>query len=133
MAAHWLITRKCIDTVGGFSPSFYHYGEDNNYIHRTNYWKLKVGIVPSAKAVHDRSCPIWDSKTEKHIRYVKTIEAVSNPIQKLSLNRLFISKLKHSIRHRDKDEFISAYRLFKNRKSINQNYEKSLVEKAFLT
>jgi hypothetical protein len=27
-AAAWLVTRECLEKVGGFSPSFFHYGED---------------------------------------------------------------------------------------------------------
>lgn len=52
-AAHWMLTRRCIETVGGFSPSFPHYGEDNNYCQRTIFHGFKIGIVPEAKAVHD--------------------------------------------------------------------------------
>lgn len=54
MAAHWLISRKCLEDVGGFSPTFPQYGEDNNYIDRAHYYKYKAGIVPSTRAVHDR-------------------------------------------------------------------------------
>lgn len=54
MAAHWLISKECLFKVGGFSPTFPHYGEDNNYANRTWYHGYKVGIVPNAIAVHDR-------------------------------------------------------------------------------
>ncbi|MBX2982317.1 MAG: glycosyltransferase family 2 protein [Flavobacteriales bacterium] len=54
-AAGWLITRKCLRTVGGFNPNFFHYGEDSNYIHRLQYHGLRTGIVPSAWMHHDRS------------------------------------------------------------------------------
>lgn len=54
MAAHWLISVDCLKKVGGFSPTFQQYGEDDNYIDRVHYHGMKIGIVPSAKAVHDR-------------------------------------------------------------------------------
>ncbi|MDF2452212.1 MAG: hypothetical protein K0S26_1716 [Bacteroidota bacterium] len=53
-AACWLLTRKCLETIGGFSPVFYHYGEDNNYVDRLHYHGLKLGVCPQAKAFHDR-------------------------------------------------------------------------------
>ncbi|MEP5338180.1 MAG: glycosyltransferase family 2 protein [Algibacter sp.] len=53
-AAAWLISKECLKTVGGFDPIFYHYAEDDNYIHRLHYHKLKVGIVPNAIMYHDR-------------------------------------------------------------------------------
>ena len=54
MAAHWLMSRDCIMKVGGFSPTFLQYGEDGNYSDRLYYHGFKEGIVPAAKAVHDR-------------------------------------------------------------------------------
>ena len=55
MAAHWLVTRRCLETVGLFAPVFPLYGEDDNYCQRARFHGLGIGIVPLAKAVHDRS------------------------------------------------------------------------------
>lgn len=54
MAAHWLISRDCLSKVGGFSPSFIHYGEDGNYLERVIFHGFKTGIVPYVFAIHDR-------------------------------------------------------------------------------
>lgn len=53
-AAGWLIPRDCLETVGGFDPIFFHYGEDDNYCQRLNYYGFKIGIVPETKLLHDR-------------------------------------------------------------------------------
>lgn len=53
-AAAWLLSKKCIDKVGGFDPLFYHYGEDDNYCQRVRYHGMKVGIAPNAYVIHDR-------------------------------------------------------------------------------
>jgi len=54
-AAAWLITKKCLEMVGGFDTSvFKHYGEDVNYCHRVLFHNFKIGIVPSATICHDR-------------------------------------------------------------------------------
>jgi GT2 family glycosyltransferase len=53
-AACWLISRSCIETVGGFSPTFFHYGEDVNYCQRLLYHGYKIGVVPDARVYHDR-------------------------------------------------------------------------------
>lgn len=53
-AAAWLMTRKCVENVGGFSPSFFHYSEDDNYCQRVLYHGLKIGVVPMVKIYHDR-------------------------------------------------------------------------------
>ena len=52
-AAAWLLPRKTLETVGGFDPLFLHYGEDWNYLSRALYHKLKVGLTPHLKVVHD--------------------------------------------------------------------------------
>lgn len=52
-AAAWLLPRKTLETVGGFDPLFLHYGEDWNYLSRVLYHKMKVGVAPNLKVVHD--------------------------------------------------------------------------------
>ncbi|WP_369014276.1 glycosyltransferase family 2 protein [Flavobacterium anhuiense] len=53
-AAAWLISRECIEKVGGFNPSFFHYGEDDNYIQRIKYHSFKLGVLPTSNIFHDR-------------------------------------------------------------------------------
>jgi GT2 family glycosyltransferase len=53
-AAAWLMTRKCLEIVGGFNPSFFLYGEDDNYVKRMKYHQLKIGVYPFARIYHDR-------------------------------------------------------------------------------
>ncbi|WP_223558148.1 glycosyltransferase family 2 protein [Chryseobacterium lathyri] len=52
-AAHWLLPKKTIETVGGFNPYFFHYGEDNEYVNRLHFHKKKVILAPGSKVVHD--------------------------------------------------------------------------------
>lgn len=55
-AAAWLVTRQCVEVVGGFDTIlFKHYGEDNNYSQRVLFHKLKIGIVPATTICHDRA------------------------------------------------------------------------------
>lgn len=52
-AAHWLLPRKTIETVGGFNPYFFHYGEDDEYVNRIHFHRMKVLLAPGSRAVHD--------------------------------------------------------------------------------
>lgn len=79
MAAHWLLSRKCIQTVGGFSPAFPHYGEDNNYEQRVLYHGFLSGIVPCTKAVHDREMRITSNEKYMYLCYTTVLEKMSNP------------------------------------------------------
>jgi len=53
-AAAWLVSRECLQKIGGFGPVFFHYGEDRDYINRLNYNKLKIGFITNCKIFHDR-------------------------------------------------------------------------------
>lgn len=52
-AAAWLLPRKTLDTVGGFDPMFFMYGEDDQYLQRLKYFRLWAGIIPKTKITHD--------------------------------------------------------------------------------
>ncbi|PQA94354.1 glycosyl transferase family 2 [Chryseobacterium shigense] len=52
-AAHWLLPRKTVESVGGFNPYFFHYGEDDEYVNRIHFHKKKIILVPASKVVHD--------------------------------------------------------------------------------
>lgn len=53
-AAGWLMPKQILETVGGFDPMFFHYGEDENYCQRAHYHGFKIGIVPTTFLQHDR-------------------------------------------------------------------------------
>ncbi|WP_420317641.1 glycosyltransferase family 2 protein [Ekhidna sp.] len=88
-AAAWLITKKCIQGVGVFSPLFYHYAEDNNYCHRTLSKGFKIGIVKESIIYHDREyrndaySPTKDFERE-------TVKSLSNPLKNRSLIHDFL-------------------------------------------
>lgn len=54
-AAVWMLNRSCVETVGVFAPIFYHYGEDQNFVHRCRLHNVKVGIYTKAHAYHERN------------------------------------------------------------------------------
>lgn len=56
-AAVWLVSKQCIERVGGFDPLFPHYGEDTDFLHRVCYHGGKVGIYTGAIAYHERKKP----------------------------------------------------------------------------
>jgi GT2 family glycosyltransferase len=70
MAAHWLITRDCLLSTGGFSPVFFHYGEDMNLQHRASYHGFKNGICPLTCAIHDRE---FRKDTKQKTMYMKYV------------------------------------------------------------
>lgn len=79
MAAHWLLSAETIRTVGAFSPAFHHYGEDDNYIHRLDYHGLKLGVLTTAEAVHDRGQRKDSPEKRMRLKCVSTVVGLSDP------------------------------------------------------
>lgn len=53
-AACWFLPLSLIKSVGGFSPLFKQYSEDDNYVHRLHYHHYRLFVVPTAFVRHDR-------------------------------------------------------------------------------
>lgn len=79
MAAHWMITRRCLEVVGGFSPVFKHYGEDDNWLQRAFYHGFKVGFVAGVNAVHDREMRPQTKEGRMRLKCVGSLVKISNP------------------------------------------------------
>ena len=92
MAAHWLISREAIRRIGGFSPAFRQYGEDDNFIDRLHWHGLKCGVVPAASAVHDRSGRSLPKEKRMRLKCVAPVVKLSDPGRCLPL-RLVLEPL----------------------------------------
>jgi GT2 family glycosyltransferase len=53
-AAVWLMSAACLRTAGGFDPTFFMYGEDDDLCRRVRYHGFQIAIVPRAIAYHSR-------------------------------------------------------------------------------
>ena len=79
MASHWMISRQCLTAVGGFSPAFPHYGEDNDFINRAAWYGYSAVVVKSAMAVHDRSARKRPKEYRMNLKNINARVAVANP------------------------------------------------------
>ena len=56
MAAHWLVPVRVIEKIGPFEEELFPlYGQDDEWCRRLHFFGLNIGIVPGARAVHDRA------------------------------------------------------------------------------
>jgi len=116
-AAIWLISRECIEKVGGFDPLFVHYSEDDDYINRVKLHGLKVGICPGAIGYHDRPQNArrtinWTAERIFCSNLAKLKDPNLKPPSKKSLrmNILYL-QLRSLIGHKDKKNLILANQL----------------------
>ena len=55
MAAHGLVPVRVVKKIGPFEEELFPlYGQDDEWCRRLHFFGLKVGVVPQARAVHDR-------------------------------------------------------------------------------
>ena len=136
-AAHWLIPKDTIETVGGFNPYFFHYGEDNEYVNRLHYHKKKILLVPSSKVVHDGKQKLGKVDYSQH--HDLGIETkIINPnnenafyLEKKSLRQSMIK----NIVTRNKKEFQKAQKKYRKITDEEKDLKEiaSLVKKKGLT
>ena len=133
MAAHWFITRRCFEQVGGFSPTFYHYGEDDNYLNRTRYWKFRIGICPEVQAVHDRADSQWSEAKSLYINYyTMPVNCASNPLLPTSIWQIISNNAKAALRCHNRQIWHYTLQIWHERKQIADNLSVSLKSTAFL-
>ena len=77
-AAFWLLPIKTVKNIGGFSPLFYHYGEDRNYLLRIAFHKYKIGYLPNAFATHDRQNREVTNKQFLKAEYIYFLSELAN-------------------------------------------------------
>ena len=135
MAAHWLISNACLRKVGGFSPAFQQYGEDNNYLDRLKFWRFKVGIVPAAKAIHDRENRFISKAKERYMLYTAMKIMLSSPID-IKHNKLLVlvyMAFKDTIKRRNLDGIKNLFIVMGNYPSIKRYRKMSQIQEgAFL-
>ena len=82
MAAHWLMRVEAVKKVGKFSEMFPYYGQDDDWCNRAKYHGWKIGIVPEARAVHDRA-----QRKESKERIIDRNYRVGSLVRLCNINR----------------------------------------------
>lgn len=133
-AAAWLLPRKTLEVVGGFDPIFNHYGEDDNYMNRVEYHKMKIGICPQCVAVHDTERRITGSGKKEYVSTVYLMTVAANINNKTNAKKLGLIYLRIAITKLIFFKFPEARInwentcfLFKNAKAIKRSRKANVV------
>ena len=122
-AAAWLISKDCLQTVGGFDPLFPHYGEDVDFVERAKYFGYKTGIVPNSKVWHDSKIVSWPEILQNRKRMLTIyMSELKNVGGSLRSNLLIFLK-----RHFDD---LSSHLLFRRFKMFA--YKSGLIAKSLM-
>ena len=90
-AAFWMIPTRVLRDIGGFSPLFYHYGEDKDYINRIAYHRYLVGYSPIVFGCHDR-----EYRTVSKEAFLRS-EEIYFLTEYANINRSFVSAFGYSV------------------------------------
>lgn len=134
-AAAWLVSRQCIENVGGFDTLlFKHYGEDDNYCQRVLYHGFHIVVNSGCTICHDREDrKITDNKKDlvsgqtlflaDRIRFGNInvsfdFNTIKLDLQKKIWRKILIGNFK-SVKH-IKDRIV-FYEMIKSSREINKN------------
>lgn len=133
MAAHWMLSIGCIRTTGAFSPTFRHYGEDDNYIQRARFHGFKSGIAPSCRAVHDREFRQMNKDKRAYSCYVKTLTAISDISARTKWFRIIKMYVEYAYEYRMLRHFRYIFTCIGELGTIRRNKKASRKKGAFLS
>lgn len=130
MAAHWFITSDCLKKVGGFSPSFPHYGEDDNYLERAKFYDFKIGIVPSLRVVHDRGWRIDPPEKRIYMGYISSIKCLSSPRTscKMAIAKILNVNIKLIFKYGSAKPISNIFKVLSDIRKINKNKKISITK-----
>lgn len=111
-AAAWLLSKQCIETVGGFDPLFFHYGEDANLFQRALYHNVGVGVITNAFICHDReyhgNVVVYNKRRTLTQLLIKYADVNSNQTKKQEIKKIHLFFLKSFILLISRFEFSKA-------------------------
>lgn len=122
-AAAWLLSKSCVEKIGGFSPVFYHYGEDDNYCLRAIYHHVKIGIAANAEIIHAKENYDSDLESENEKLLRQRVVLYSDPARFHLIDKEISIQNRSSLKSLLKLDFIN----FKNFRS-KYKYLKHLRE-----
>jgi GT2 family glycosyltransferase len=135
-AAAWMISRNCLQTVGGFDPIFFHYEEDMNYSQRVLFHGFKIGFCPDSEIFHDKEPVNIESflKETYYKRLIADFADITNKAAVSDLNKLILRLILKTPVYVFKFQFskiLENYRLLnflsKNIKTIKESRNKNVT------
>ena len=138
-ATAWIASAAFFKTMGGFNPTFYHYGEDDNFIDRIHYHGKQIVLLPCCKVRHDREGrsrgKFWEYTQIQKRQYLRKTSNPQHPdISQGEILRMNLTLLKKRLRGTEKSKTLEHHLLNQirqvGRHTINTNKATSRKKKA---
>ncbi len=133
MAAHWLVRLSAVEKIGLFNEELFpFYGQDNDWCNRLHFCGLKVGILPCARAVHDRE--YRKENVEKLVYrnyYSGSLLRLCNPLKPFFTQLLFVClfTLVKAVKYHNLLVFNYFRRILKELPMVKQARKRALARK----
>lgn len=121
-AAAWLMPRATLENIGGFSPIFLQYGEDDDYINRMHFHGISIGLCLNVVMVHDHTS-LKNTLTGGKIRHLQStlfeLLDLNKDITIDSILSSYLHKMVKALLKINKVQFMSAlndYRYINSKK-----------------
>ena len=134
MAAHWFIPTSVVRKVGGFSPAFRMYGEDDNYIDRLHRLGLDCHVLKTAEGIHDREGRKDTKERKMRLKCTGALRRLMDPRRcwAFSLAKMPAELLATGIKNLSLIPLSYISSLWSRRRELRALREESLKEGAFL-
>lgn len=135
-AACWLIPGKTLETVGGFDPIYFHYGEDGDYCRRLSLHLGKPCVVLGAYISHDRdgkgNVGLWEKNKLLYSLFRLYGIKPAGRKEKLAFHMKYLYQFFHhcaALNFKAADHIAKSYRAFiKMRPEQKAHIKKNLVK-----
>ena len=134
MAAHWFIPTSVVRKVGGFSPAFRMYGEDDNYIDRLHRLGLDCHVLKTAEGIHDREGRKDTKERKMRLKCTGALRRLMDPRRcwAFALAKMPAELLATGIKNLSLIPLSYISSLWSRRRELRALREESLKEGAFL-
>ena len=72
-AAAWILPRELCIEIGGFSPTFFHYAEDSNYVDRMRFHGKELYLATQCVVRHDRDGRSKSDYDQDALKYARSL------------------------------------------------------------
>ncbi len=129
MAAHRFIPISTIKKVWWFSPTFFHYWKDVNYIDRVKFFGKKIYVTPNLIVVHDRYNREDSNNKKIYFWYTSCLRLLSNPNEKSIIKTIFIwlaLNIYNIFKYQSLKPIAYIFKILKNYPTIIKNKKTSI-------
>ena len=135
-ATAWIASSKLFQNIGGFSPTYFHYGEDDNFIDRLKYHNYSIRLLPNSSVYHDREHHsrghFWKEVEHQKRKFLRKLsDPKSAPVKEI-IRATKIQYFKKRIRGQKRDNIMEYHQLHGARSIGIENIQHNRNQSAIL-